>query len=107
MDFIKIIEEQAAQFDGRQPDGSPVSLGTDFLVYCRLFSLEQGAIERLARSDLTLADEIADFKGSQGFVYLGNPEEIRAELKASIDAMFAAIYKVRGIPDPAQAPNVK
>ena len=51
----------------------------------------------MARSDLTLADELNDYEEKPGVIYLGNPEDIREFLHDSIDKMFATIYGHRNM----------
>jgi len=88
--FKKYQESAAYAFNGEG-----MQLGHDILLYSRYCVFEQGVIDRLSRSDFTLADELNRFEDMPGVIYLGNAEEIREYLHNEIDRMFTTIYGSR------------
>ena len=87
----------AAQITGETPEGTRLQLGDDVLLYFRLCGWEQGAIDRIACSDITLMNELDDLVSFPGTIFLGNPEDIREYMHSAVDKLFAAIYKNRKI----------
>lgn len=74
-------------------DGEGLNLGNDILIFFKMAAYEQGVIDRIKRTpDYTLADEI---KTDSGYVMLGNPEKIRAQMHAWVDGLITAIMETR------------
>jgi hypothetical protein len=96
-DFVRYPHDISAQITGETPEGTRLQLGEDALVYLRICGWEQGAIDRIACSDITLKNELDDLVSFPGSIYIGNPEDIREDMHAAIDKLFAAIYFNRKI----------
>ena len=104
-DYTIWDEGVAAQINGKADDGeTPLELGPDVLIHWRLGAVEQGAMNRVAMSDDSLAQEIQRVTGK---VALGNPEALRDFLHEAVDQMFTAIYVHRGILTKEQGHNIQ
>ena len=105
--FLKKHEDVAKQITGESIDGQRMQLGQDVLLYSRFIAIEQGALDRISMSDVTLADEFADNITYPGTVWLGNPEDIREEMHRTVDKVFASIYGHRGLITKEQMKSVQ
>lgn len=86
----------SSEITGEGPDGEPFLLGDDALIFFRMVAFEQPVLDRLRRStDLTLRDELDSESKYPSHVFLGNPEDLREELKGQVDKLVDAIIKHR------------
>ncbi len=91
--FIKQKEDVALTINGEAPGGEQMELGEDVLLYFKLAAFEQPVLTRLrATPPANLAGEIAS---KPGFIFLGEPEDVRKELHSQIDKLFDALKAYR------------
>lgn len=103
--FIQHAEAVASQINGESPSGDAMFLGDDVLLYFKLAAFEQPVLTRLRTSkEGTLADEISS---KLGYLFLGEPEAVRAALHTQIDKLFDAIKQYRLQRDAAQQEHAK
>lgn len=90
---MRFEEDIAREITGETADGTQLTLDGDVLIYFKLIDFEQPVLNRLrTTTERTLIDELPLHKG---FLFLGEPKEIKEELKKEIDKMFDAIEKYR------------